>query len=161
MVKFRYKLNENSDRINILGEIFVNNNRNKLKIVYKGKEYDLQEEFVNGQINDEKVIDIELKGLNNLDNLSYMFYGCTSLIEILEIKDWDISNVNDISNMFCGCSSLLNLPDISQWNTSNIVNMSFLFSGCSSLKLIPDISKWNTSKVIDISNMLNDCSSTT
>ena len=28
MVKFRYKLNENSERINIFGEIFVKNNIN-------------------------------------------------------------------------------------------------------------------------------------
>ena len=65
MVKFRYKLNENSERINIFGEIFVKNNINKLKILYKGEEYDLEEEFENKNINKEKVIDLELKGFND------------------------------------------------------------------------------------------------
>ena len=87
MVKFRYKLNENSERINIFGEIFVKNNINKLKILFKGEEYDLEEEFENKNINKEKVIDLELKGLNNIDNLSYMFYGCSSLIEIIKITN--------------------------------------------------------------------------
>ena len=73
MVKFKYKVDENSERIKILGEIFVKNNRNKLKIIYKGKEYDLEEEFELKNENDEKEINIELKGLNNVDNLSHMF----------------------------------------------------------------------------------------
>ena len=42
--------------------------------------------------------------------------------------------------IFDGCSSLISLPDMSEWNTINVNNMSFLFSGCTSLKSLPDIS---------------------
>ena len=53
--------------------------------------------------------------------------------------------------MFSGCSSLISLPDISNWNTSSVNNMSYIFNGCSSIISLPDLSKWNTSNVEDIS----------
>ena len=40
----------------------------------------------------------------------------------------------DISFMFYGCSSLKKLPDISKWDILNIKNISGLFSGCISLQ---------------------------
>jgi len=32
--------------------------------------------------------------------------------------------------MFAGCTSLIYLPDISNWNTQNITNMKYLFYNC-------------------------------
>jgi len=32
--------------------------------------------------------------------------------------------------MFEGCTSLISLPDISNWNTQNIINMTDLFCNC-------------------------------
>ena len=37
------------------------------------------------------------------------------------------NNVTDMSYMFYECSSLSSLPDISEWNTINVTNMSFMF----------------------------------
>ena len=53
----------------------------------------------------------------------------------------DINNVNDISALFYGCSSLKSLLDISKWNINNVSNMEGLFYQCSSLKFLPHISK--------------------
>ena len=55
-----------------------------------------------------------------------------------------------MSEMFSGCSSLLSLPDISNFNTSNVNNMYRMFYGCNSLISLPDISKWNTSNLINM-----------
>ena len=52
--------------------------------------------------------------------------------------------------MFAGCTSLIALPDISNWNTQNITDMNNLFHNCSSLKSLPDISKWNLNNVKNI-----------
>ena len=49
--------------------------------------------------------------------------------------------VNDMSYIFSNCESLLSLPNISKWNTNNIINMSNVFSDCESLFSLPDISK--------------------
>ena len=49
---------------------------------------------------------------------------------------WDTKNVNNMSCMFEGCSSLYNLPDISKWDTKNVINMSSMFDGCDNI-IIP------------------------
>ena len=51
-----------------------------------------------------------------------------------------MTNVNNMSHMFCGCSSLQSIPDLSKWNTTNVKDMSNLFSYCTSLQTIPIIS---------------------
>jgi len=38
----------------------------------------------------------------------------------LKIKLKGIDNINDMSYMFYECSSLSSLPDISKWNTDNV-----------------------------------------
>ena len=40
------------------------------------------------------------------NNLSYMFYGCSSLISISGISKWKTINVKDMSHMFENCTSL-------------------------------------------------------
>ena len=89
--------------IEITEKYYVNNNNNKLNII--------------------------LKGINNVTNMSYMFSGC---------------------------SSVSSLPDISKWSTNNVTNMSYMFDGCLSLSSLPDISKWNNNaKYMD--NMFDEC----
>ena len=96
---------------------------------------------------------------NKLTDISYMFIGCSSLKSIPDISNWKLNKVTDMSNMFCACTSLTTLPDISNWKTNKVINMSNMFCGCSSLKSLPDISKWNISNVTNLSGMFYACSS--
>ena len=41
--------------------------------------------------------------------------------------------------MFYRCSSLTSLPNIRKWNTNNVINMEGIFQGCTSLTNLPDI----------------------
>ena len=93
-----------------------------------------------------------------IENMSYMFYNCISLISLPNISEC-MNNATDISFMFAGCSSLTSLQNISKWELNNLTNISNLFSECSSLKSIPDISKWDTYKISDISYLFYGCSS--
>ena len=147
---------ENNDTINIFGTDFVINNKNICKMIVNNKEYELQKKFNINNYKD-KNLKIKLRGINKITNLSEMFSGCSSLISISNLSNWDISNVTSLSCMFYNCPSLTSLPDISNWNTSNIIDLSGLFYNCSSLKTLPDISKWNTSKVKDMSWLFRQC----
>ena len=69
------------------------------------------------------------------------------------------SELIDISFMFYGCNSLISIPDISKWNTYNVKNMSYMFYGCKSLLSIPDLSKWDISNVKYMDNMFEGCDS--
>ena len=42
-----------------------------------------------------------------------------SLEFLPDISKWNLSNVNNISGLFFNCSSLISLPDISQWDLFN------------------------------------------
>ena len=84
-------------------------------------------------------------------NLSYMFYGCSSLTSISGLSLLNTSNVTNLSHMFENCSLLKEICDISKWDTKNVNELSFLFSCCSSLISLPDLSKWN---IKNITNMV-------
>ena len=161
-----YNTNNSKDindknNIRIFGENFVTNNKNKAKIVIANKEYDLMEYFNISDYIKNKLskLEIKLKDISDIKNLSYMFSNCTSLSSLPDISELNIYNVTDMSYMFRNCSSLSSLSDISKWNTNNVTNMSGIFYDCVSLSLLPDISKWNTNNVNDMSYMFSKCSS--
>ena len=134
-----------------------------------------------------KLLNFNKKNFNTtVIDLSYMFYGCTSLVSISGISKFDISectnisglfekctslkllpdiskwntkNIEDISRIFVDCSSLYNLPDISNWNLEKNKKMTGMFFGCKKLLSLPNISKWNTSNVSDMSYLFSECSS--
>ena len=179
-----YKINKNENSIRIFGSKFVENNKDKCKIIYNDNEYELENEFKLNDIRENQdTIQIKLKGIKNITNMSNMFclcksllslpdiskidtskvtdmsgmFECSSLLSLPDISNWDTSNVSNMCALFHNCSSLLYLPDISKWNTSNVSNMNYMFSGCKSLKFLPDISKWNITNVNKMSKIFDSC----
>ena len=103
---------KNKEYIRLFGAEFVENNKNICKMIIDNKVYEIKKDY-NVKIYNNNKLEIKLKGVNNITNMSYMFSEC---------------------------SSLSSLPDISKWNTNNVINMSFMFSECKSLSSLPDIS---------------------
>ena len=154
----RYKINEKDDKIRLFGKKFVDNNKNICKIIYKEKIYELTEHF-HKSIYDikEDILEIKLKGINQITNLSCMFDYCENLISLPNISKLDTSKFTDMSSIFSICQSLIPLPDISKWDTSNVTNMSSMFSNCYYLSSIPDISNWKVDNVIDMGHLSSFC----
>ena len=103
---FKNELGEEMSKNKLFGEIFVRNNKNNCKIEINGNEKELFSFYDIEKLEENGILEIKLKGINNIKNMSCMF---------------------------CGCLSLLSLPDISKLKTDNIIDLSFLFGGCSSL----------------------------
>ena len=121
-ITIKYKIN-NQRIIRIFGEQFVRNNKGNYQIIFKEKIYDLSSEFTIRNIEiEDNTLEIKLKQIKNVSELSYMFSECTSLISISDISNWKIQNVTSLSAMFSQCISLISLPDISNWNTMNVKN---------------------------------------
>ena len=158
-ILIEYKINSNTNKIQIFGNNFVLNNKNKCFIIYENREFELMEFFELKNNAHNNILKIKLIDINNFTNLESMFYNCFSLIYLPDITKLNIKNVIDMHNMFYNCSSLISVPDISKWNTCNVTNMSGMFSNCSSLISLPDISKWNTSNVTNMLSMFSNCSS--
>ena len=117
-----YEINKEKEyEINIFGSEFVKNNKNKCKMIIDNKEYEIAKEYNINKLN------IKLKGIDKVNNMSYMFCRCSTLSSLSDISNWDTNNVKDMSRIFKCCSSLSSLPDISNWNTNNATNMSCMF----------------------------------
>ncbi len=146
------------DFVNIFGYTFVEKNRKKCKLIIENKEYEITWHYNIKQYKNN-ILNIKLEGINNITDMSNMFYGCSALISLPDISKLNTNNVTSMNNMLEECSSLSTLPDISNWNTSNVTNMNGMFKGCSSLSSLPDISKWNVNNVTHMCHMFNGCSS--
>ena len=160
----KYKPDENNDeKVKILDRYFIKKNKDKAKIIYKNKIYELKEYFedIDTNYNHKDLIKIKIIFIHNIINMSYMFYDCYTLISLYDNNE--ISNIKIyITNSYCmfvRCNLLISLPDISKWNTSNVKNMNFMFYECNSLISLPDISNWNLSRVISMSHMFCGCKS--
>ena len=80
-----------------------------------------------------------------IKRINYLFYGCSSLIELPDISKWNTNNINKLISIFENCSLLTFIPNISKWKFNNKIEINNIFKGCNSLLIIPDISKWNIS----------------
>ena len=127
---FKNKLGEEVSKNKLFGEIFVRNNKNNCKIIINGKENELVSFYDIEKLEENEILEIKLKGIYNIKDMSFMFCGCLSLFSLPDISKWNINKVNNISGLFSGCSSLTELPDISKWNTNKIINMAGLFYNC-------------------------------
>ena len=148
------------DKIKLFGEEFVKNNKGNLLILINDEEYELNVFFdLSGNHKKEKYLEIKVKLLNNLINISYMFSGCKQLVSAKYLSLINTDDVVDMSFMFSNCSSLSSLPDISKWNISQVKNMESMFEGCLLLKSCPEISTWNVSNVKNMKKLFYGCSS--
>ena len=90
----------NEDVLRIFGKNFVKRNKYKCKIIYKNKKYELKEYFEEIDKNynrKDEIIKLKLIGINNISNISEMFYGCIHLTSVLEYpKENNIIEANNI-----------------------------------------------------------------
>ena len=182
LLLLKYNINIENPII-LFYEKFFYRCKNNLIIYINGKEYKLTENYINKDVIDisQNQIEIKVKFIEPIENLTRMFYNIRSL-ESARFINWDTSKSYDISwsfcncinlteifgidkfkkvihinNLFSGCTSLISLPKTLYWDTSKVEKLNELFSGCKSLIEIPDISKWNTSNVIDMRKLFNNC----
>ena len=79
----------------LFSDYFIKNNKDKCKIIYNEKEYELTKYFeIDNNLNNDNIIKIQLKINNNITDISYMFQNCQELLSFR-----DISNLNDCNNV--------------------------------------------------------------
>ena len=95
------------------GTDFVKENKEKVTILINNEEKNLEYKYKLRK--GENKIRIIVKD-EEIFNLEYMFYQCTSLYKIDGLKHFDTKNVKKFSNMFYGCNSLLDIKPLENWN---------------------------------------------
>ena len=101
---------------------------------------------------------LENLNMSNVENMNYMFYGCSAL-ESIDVSGLNSANVTNMNYTFCGCSSLTSI-DLTNFNTAKVTDMSKMFSGCSSLTSL-DLSSFDTGNVSFFDEMMSYCSNLT
>ena len=99
----KYKI-EKEKKIRIFGDKFVNNNKNNFQMIINGNIYELNSFYNIKNEKENEILQIKLKQIKDINNISYMFNGCSSLIELHDISKLNTSNVTDISYIFNKCS---------------------------------------------------------
>ena len=94
---------------------------------------------------------------NNIEkNISHMFENCSNLEEINESFFIYVCKIIDVECLFKGCSSLKKL-NLTSFRSSDVKNMKNMFSDCSKLQEIQFSNLFNTKEVTDMSNMFSEC----
>ena len=152
------------NRIKLFGSKFYENNKNNCSLVISGNEYLLSEYYIfdKKDFNNNNELELKLKVINSLIDISYMFHSDANespiyLSKITSISSWDTSKVINMSYLFSNCKLLTNIPDISKWDMSNVVNISNLFYNCVNIISLPNISKWKTDNINNMSYLFYNC----
>ena len=154
----KYKINKGDEKVRIFSANFVLNNWDSCQIICEDKEYPLTEYFdLKNYKSNDKILEIKLKIIRDMKDISFMFSDCKSLLSISKLLTWNTDNIISMKGMFAGCSSLVSLPDLSVIKTNKVRNFRGIFAGCESLVSLPNISKWNTDNVTDMQYMFNNC----
>ena len=136
-IKLVFQVNKiSSEKTKILNSDFIIKNKNKCKIIFKNKQYDLKKYFEDIDIhyNHKDSIIFKLLFIHDFIDISRMFYNCDTLISISDnnkkctFKDKLYSNP-------------LNLENYSRHMKMNIINMHDTFYGYTSLISILDYKK--------------------
>ncbi len=88
----------------------------------------------------------EIFDTSNVTSMEYMFYNCTSLLEIY--VNFFSSSLGTMSNMFYRCTNLQTIRFHPDWTTKNVTDMSSMFAHCSSLETIYVSENWNLDNIV-------------
>lgn len=88
--------------------------------------------------------------------ITYTFYACYALKNILGLKNIYTNNLTSLANVFYSCRSLEDLSDVSDWNTSKVTNFSGVFGYCHKIKHL-NLNSWDITKATTIQGMFNNC----
>ena len=83
-----------------------------------------------------------------------MFNKCEKLVTLKVSNAFKTSNADDMSFMFSGCSSLMEL-NLETFTTEGVTTMESMFDSCTNLQLL-DLSKFDTGNCQNFDNMFNN-----
>ena len=156
-----YFLNKDNDKFNIDKEYknsidYYNKllNESKIEIFINNKKHEENKKYF--RPNKSLFYEIKLIFPLNIDNMSYMFYGCSNITKII-FSSFNTKKVVKMNSMFYNCSNLIKI-DLSSFETKNVINMSSMFYGCSNL-IESNLSSFDTKNVNNMSYMFFNCNS--
>jgi hypothetical protein len=139
---------QKEDIYNIFGEKFVENNKKNIELIINDEN---KTHLIDKALLKKGENIIKLIMINKINNLSYMFYNCSTLKSVKELKYLDTRDIVNTSYMFFKCSLLKNISALKNWDMSNCHDLSNMFSFCENLIDIKPLENWNVSNSFNFS----------
>ena len=94
----------------------------------------------------------DIPNLSACQNVSNMFYNCTSLVNGNgSISGWQTANVTNMRCMFYGAAAFNQA--LNNWNTQSVTNMGSMFNGAAAFN--QPLNNWNTQNVTNMGYMFS------
>ena len=93
-------------------------------------------------------------GYYYFNDFAYLFDGCSKLVDISALSNWNVSNARDMRYMFAR-TAIGDVNGLSAWDTARVTYMADMFYLCKQLSDISGLAKWNTAKVQMFESMFN------
>ena len=147
-------------------ELYINGIKNKYSKFFRPEKEGIYKILIkiNIQMQDcsfmffgcNNLIDIDLSSFDtqNVTNIGGMFYNCNNLKRI-NLSSFDTKIVTNMMSMFYSCNNLTDI-NLSSLDTKNVTNMSYMFCDCYNLKNI-NLSSFDTKNVTNMSFMFENC----
>ena len=91
---------EDNEEIYLFGSEFSDDNRDKLKMVIEGKEYELKEKFNLSNLNNKtNILKVTFKGVHNIEICTYMF-ASRNIISISDLSPMNKCKIAHMDFMF-------------------------------------------------------------
>mgnify|MGYP002624330591 CR=1 FL=1 len=149
----------NNKPIDMFNRIFVKRYKKNCVIIYNGNKFPLTEHFLLSNITNEDKqkgeINITLKGIDYITDMSYMFSRCNNLKTVIT-TGIDMSKVKNMEATFEFCINLEEIICTSSWNLENVETDKNLFYKCLKLKEIPRKIEWNPLEFIELLRKLEE-----
>ena len=151
---------DNDNKVRIFGESFVYNNKDKCKIIFQDKQYEIKNFFeeIDSKYNNKDEIRFILNLNNNINDLSCMFDECNTLSSISEITETSLlgnSNFVDMASSIPKSDSLFYSSEESKINDSCETEKSNEINPILIPSTISSIPKNINSKSTDIDESIN------
>ena len=118
--KMIYKINGNNKKITIFNKKFISKNKERAKMIINNRLYELKE---NLEHQNHFFQIIKIKFFDHIIFSNWMFKDCESLYSVKNFENINTKHLKKIYSLFEGCSSLLYIDDISNWNMNKINNI--------------------------------------
>ena len=171
---FEYLIKPNEPtKIKIFGERFVNNNYDKVNIIFEHQLYNLQTKFDFKKTGFHKISFVITKSIKDFSGM-FCNGEFDNVLEILDesgdsslelnthltdvscLENLDVGNCENLSYMFYGCVNIKKFDFLKSWNVGNCKSFKRMFGECR-FSNIDFLENWNFESCENLSEMFYSC----
>ncbi|NVY96191.1 BspA family leucine-rich repeat surface protein [Lactobacillus sp. DCY120] len=99
--------------------------------------------------------------LTQATTISWMFYGCQNLTQIVGVTAWQTAKIQKAAGLFGQCEKLSFTDELNSWQLANLQDSSWMFYDCLLINELTGVKAWDLSQDENLYGMFAQCQSLT